>query len=579
MFVRVKAKPNNKKSVQIVKNVRTGHKIKQVIVHHVGMAIDENSENKMKALAQELITKFEREEKENQLSFVAPLSVEEEGKSRSKQSEKRKAGRRHAKKLEDVTPPEQVTLTEVVETDRLVEGIHEIGGIVYQELGFDKIFTTKRQSNLLKDLVLARTVCPESKLKLNKTLRDKFDKDYDVNKLYRLMDKLNDKIPTIKKLVYNRSAALFPKDGVQMMFYDVTTLYMECFGSDGFREKGFGKDGKNNQPQLVFALCTNTDGLPIGYELFEGNKAEVKTLVDSIENWKKLFNIGLVTFVGDRAMFSDENLSLLEKYGYTYVIAACLKKLSEEFKKQITDKANYTTIKVKVKNKSKKKLKDTKISIAEFDRDGRRLIVSYKESRAECDAKKRNKKIEKLRKQLASGNKVKKFMNSGKSKYLTTSGTTCAINEKTIKQEEAWDGIHGVITNIQHEEPLKILSKYGRLHIIEDAFRVHKTNLKIRPVFHWKKRRLESHIALCYMSFAIIRNLQYKIGLVLGDENLSVHEILEELLEVQASIYTHKETKDRYRVPGKFSHKASKIYRVFGILRSQDAEVYLPNSS
>ena len=71
--------------------------------------------------------------------------------------------------------------------------------------------------------------------------------------------------------------------------------------------------------------------------------------------------------------------------------------------------------------------------MAEFDRDGRRFIVSYKESRAECDAKKRNKKIEKLRKELASSNKVKKFMRSGKSKYLITSGTTCAINEKIIK--------------------------------------------------------------------------------------------------------------------------------------------------
>jgi len=135
-----------------------------------------------------------------------------------------------------------------------------------------------------------------------------------------------------------------------------------------------------------------------------------------------------------------------------------------------------------------------------------------------------------------------------------------------------------VIANIQNGNPLDILSKYGRLHIIEDAFRVHKTNLKIRPVFHWKKRRLQSHSALCYMSFAIIRNLQYKIGLVLGEEKLSGHEILEELLEMQAPIYTHKETKDTYRVPGKFTHKASKIYRVFGVLRSQDAEVYLPNS-
>ena len=68
---------------------------------------------------------------------------------------------------------------------------------------------------------------------------------------------------------------------------------------------------------------------------------------------------------------------------------------------------------------------------------------------------------------------------------------------------------------------LESLSKYGRLHMIEDAFRVHKTNLEIRPVFHWKERRLQSHIVLCSMSFAIIRNLQYGIGLVFGEEKIS----------------------------------------------------------
>ena len=93
----------------------------------------------------------------------------------------------------------------------------------------------------------------------------------------------------------------------------------------------------------------------------------------------------------------------------------------------------------------------------------------------------------------------------------------------------------------------------------------------MRPIYHWTQKRIESHIALCYMSFALLRNLQYQINLT---QKVSVEEILEELMNVQASIYIHKKTHDRYRVPGHVTHKASKIYKALNLVRSQDATIY-----
>jgi len=84
--------------------------------------------------------------------------------------------------------------------------------------------------------------------------------------------------------------------------FDVTTLYLETTDTDELRQFGYSKDCRFNTTQVVLALATNEDGLPIGYELFEGNKAEVKTLITAIEHWKTLFNVGNVCFIGDRAM-------------------------------------------------------------------------------------------------------------------------------------------------------------------------------------------------------------------------------------------------------------------------------------
>ena len=91
----------------------------------------------------------------------------------------------------------------------------------------------------------------------------------------------------------------------------------------------------------MLALATNELGLPIGYELFPGNCAEVKTLLFAIRKWSKLFKIKDVCFIGDRAMFSEDNIGLIEEHGYQYIIAAKLRSLSQEMKHTILDKTNY----------------------------------------------------------------------------------------------------------------------------------------------------------------------------------------------------------------------------------------------
>jgi transposase len=535
--------------VQVRESRRTGDKVKSVIVRYVGIALNDAEEAKLKQMAEEFIVQ-EEEARSNQLSLMKPTS-------------QHKGGRPKRKTLAEVVPPSEVSLTDVIEERRKIEGVHDVFGHVYEQLGYDSILDKKNDKKILKDLVLSRFFEPASKHKTQKHLANHFEKDYDLDSIYRLMDKLYERIDEVKSCTFNKTQKLFP-DSVDLVFFDVTTLYFESIELDELRKFGFSKDHRFNTTQVVLALATNQDGLPISYELYSGNTAEVSTLISSLSAWQKLFSIKNVCFVGDRAMFSEKNLSLLESSGYQYVVAAKLRGLPNEVKAKLFDDNNYKA----------KLLKDEFSWIGEFEHKDRRLVVSYKSSRASHDKKQREVILEKIKKRIGEEGSTKKLINNqGVKKYTSSDSSRTYIDQDKIDEDSLWDGLHGVITNIKDLEASHILGRYARLWVIEDSFRVNKHNLSVRPIYHFKPERIKAHIALCYMSFSTLRHLQYQANLM---QKVSVEQILDELKGVQSSIYVHKKTKDRYRVPGAFSQTAAKIYKSFNIKRSLDAEVYLP---
>lgn len=559
MYIRVKTTPNSpRKSIQIVEGVRSGNKVKQKIVHHVGIALDEREEQRLKDYAQQLIAKIETQRaNEAQQTSLLPVSEQD-----MLDHVKNKLGRKKRKRIEDILPPSQVRLDEIKEQDRIVEGIHEVGNAVYDMLGYNNILQ-KRDDNILRDLVLSRIANPASKYKSQRILSNQFGKEHDLDAIYRMMDKLYEQIDNVKRSTFEHMHSLFPHK-VDLVLFDVTTLYFESTEVDDLRNFGYSKDCRFNTTQVVLALATNENGLPIGYELFEGNKAEVRTLGQSIEHWKNIFNIGSVCFVGDRAMFTRDNLAILEANGYNYIVAAKLRGLSEDIQAKILDDNNYKpTI-----------LKNEFAWINELKYEGRRLIVSYKKQRAIKDNKEREQILNKIKKLIGTKGQTRKLIsNQGVKKFTHTDESSKTIlDEDRIAADALWDGLHGVITNLKDDKAETIIARYARLWIIEESFRIKKHILKVRPIFHWKPQRVHAHIALCYMAFAILRHLQYRVALT---QKISPEIIIEELLQVEASIHIHKRTKDLYRVPGKFTNTARKIYKAMDLARSEDATVYI----
>lgn len=581
MFIRVKSTPNSpRKSVQIVESTRNNGKVSQKIVRHVGIALDESEEQKLRDLALEIISKIQKERIHSscQLSLLDQPSEQEIQDYIAK-----KPGRPKRKNIEDILPTSQVTLDDLVEKTRIVEGVHEIAGTVYDDL-YANVIKGKRQAAILKDLVMARLVAPCSKFKSQKILLKQFNIDHDLDAIYRVMDKVYDNIDMIKQLTFNNTKNLFP-DGIDVLLFDVTTLYFESVTTDELRKFGYSKDHRFNTTQLILALATNSEGLPVGYELFEGNKAEVSTLIEAIESWEKIFSVGKVCFVGDRAMMSKDNVKLLESKGYDYIIAMKLRSISSELKTCVFNEKNYNLTAMGDDlgwigefdyTEKKPRTNDLSQNITDESKGSvKRLIVSYKSSRAKKDAKDREQIVDKIRKRLSGDADTKKLIsNSGVKKYTTITDSAAKLDDEKIAKDAEWDGFHGVLTNLDDShEAISILSRYSSLWRIEESFRINKHTLKMRPIFHWKPERIKAHISICYMTFSVLRNMEYKASL---RQKVTVNNLIEELLHVQSSIYIHKKTKDLYRMPGAFSNTARKIYKAFDIERPLDASIYLP---
>ncbi|GFP33202.1 hypothetical protein HKBW3S42_01525, partial [Candidatus Hakubella thermalkaliphila] len=149
----------------------------------------------------------------------------------------------------------------------IVSGIHDAYGALFTELGYDTVISNPKRNvsaaSLFKDLVLARIANPASKMASRDMLEEDFGISLPLDKIYRMMDKLDHKaIQRLKEITYQNTLNLLGGK-ISVIFYDVTTLYFESFDSDELKKCGFSKDSKHNQPQVLLALMVTAEGLPL----------------------------------------------------------------------------------------------------------------------------------------------------------------------------------------------------------------------------------------------------------------------------------------------------------------------------
>jgi transposase len=541
MFVRVKETPNSpRKSVQIVHSYRIGDTVKQKIVRYVGIAHDDEDLEKLKLLAESIKVKLEADAQEMLFSPEEIAKMNIEAKTYSQDDYK-------------------VNIKDLIEEARTVSGIHDVYGALFDDLGYQKVIANPARNvsaaSAFKDIVLARIANPASKRASVDMLEEDFGISIDLDRVYRMMDKLDAKaIGKLKDITYQNTASLF-KNKISVIFFDATTIYFESFSPDELKSCGYSKDKKFGQPQVLLALMVTEDGLPIGYQLFEGNKYEGHTLIPVLSQIKQKYDIDKVIFVADSAMMAGCNTSFLDENGFSYIVGARLKSLPKELKDKILNSTNYAQL-------------EDGLSIASFDYNGKRLVVSYSAKRAAKDGHDREAAIASIQKRLSKTKNPKDYLSSyGYKKYIKLSaGTTLDLDDDKIKEDSAWDGLLCVITNDKDMAPTQILSHYHNLYQVEDAFRITKHDLAVRPVFHWKPARISAHIAICFCAYALIKHMQYRVRLLY--QKLSAEKIRHILLKVQTSVLYDRKKKIRYGLPSRMSADARKIYEVLKIKRN-----------
>ena len=363
-------------------------------------------------------------------------------------------------------------------------------GKIFDEIGFNII-----KDELFRHLVITRLVYPVSKLKTIDYLYKYKGIVIKIDKVYRYLDRLQkQQISLVEQISYRHSMKQMQAE-VSIVFYDVTTLYFEAEDEDDLRKTGFSKDGKHQHPQIVLGLLANAAGFPLGYEIFDGKKFEGHTMLPVIETFKKRYKLKHLVIVADAGLMSKENIKELIQKRYKFIIGARIKNESESMKQQILSL----------------KLSDAQSVVLQKQED-QRMIVSYSKQRAKKDEYNRKRGLQKLEKSVSTGKLTKKqITNRGYNKYLKLDGqTTVSIDYDKYNDDAKWDGLKGYLTNTELSKE-EVIAQYKQLWHIEKTFRISKTDLRIRPIFHYLRKRIEAHICISFAACVIYKELEQQL--------------------------------------------------------------------
>lgn len=472
MFVRKKPNKSGKISVQVIEKTKGRYKVAKTI----GSSSVESEVNDLVLQGEEWIRNYKG-------TLDIPFSDEE--------------------RIAD-------SLLESVE-NIVVSGTELLLDRIFNDIGFNAI-----KDDIFKWLVYSRICFPASKLKTCDYLLTYHGLEFGVQDLYRYMDKLyNNYKETVQLISFGHTKKILG-DSISIVFYDVTTLYFEVDQEDELRKTGFSKEGKHQNPQIVLGLLVGLEGYPLAYEIFEGNKFEGHTMIPVIETFRKKYSLPAPIVVADSGLLSKNNIKELLDNGYGFILGARLKASPEKMKEKVLALG----------------LGNGDSGLVTWE-DGLKMVVSYSDKRAKKDRINREKGLKKLEKQLKTGKLNKTHINNrGYNKYLKMEGEVrIALDMDKFELDGKWDGLKGYITNTELDKE-QVIENYSNLWKIEKAFRITKNEIKVRPVFHYKQRRIEAHISIAFVAYKVYKELERQLKE--KEANLSPQKAL----EIAKGIYT-----------------------------------------
>jgi DDE family transposase len=369
----------------------------------------------------------------------------------------------------------------------------------YAVLGFDQAASS---DDVFRDLVLARIIEPVSKLDSLRVLVEAGV----AAASYRTVKR---RLPAYARDEWRRklSAACAVHAGLgpaSLVLFDVSTLYFETDEGDGFREPGFSKE-RRLEPQITIGLLTGADGFPLMVSAFEGNKAETKTMLPVIEEFMSAHSLPDVTVVADAGMISEANQQAIEAAGLSYILAVKIPFVPyvvaqwrrDHPGEEIPDGHVFTQLRP---GGSTGRHRDQVV------------YYQYKASRGRRTLRGIDEQIKKAEQAVAGNVPVKR------NRFLQLSGGTKSVNRELEVKARSLAGLKGYVTNLRacpDGTPVTaefVIGAYHQLFQIEKSFRMAKSDLQARPIYHRTRDSIEAHLTIVFAALAVSRYIEHTTG-------------------------------------------------------------------
>lgn len=406
----------------------------------------------------------------------------------------------------------------------------------------------------------------------------KQERPHALQHFYRTLDVLADHEEPLKEHLFQVQRNLFSEE-LEVVFYDVTTLYFESEREDGLRKKGYSKDHRPHKTQIVLGVLVDSLRNPLTYHIYEGNQFEGHTLKQAIEDMKKKYGVSRMIVVADSGMMSKQNIEMLKTFeGVEYIIGEPIKRLPERIVEKIIGSGTKDCKALEIKGNKEEESIHEKVLWKEIEEGGKRIIGTYSERRAERDRKRREEEMEEARELVENIAQLKQKMKRGKGmKWIKMKGgkeINCAIDNEKVEKMSRYDGWKAIGTNSRMSAE-EVIKRYGELFEVEHFFRAMKSEMLIRPVYHWTPNRIRGHIAMCFVSYLFLNYIRIKTG-------ESYRAIKEGIRSMEVSEIKDKKSGGIYYLRGNMSDRGRKILKTLGIkeiekdvMEAKEMEKYL----
>jgi hypothetical protein len=426
----------------------------------------------------------------------------------------RPAGARHLFDADSTIPSERRDGPgRVVATDSRT--LFEALASVFTGLGFDAL-----DDAVFRDLVIARVVEPTSLLDSGRVLRDLGRAPASYATMKRALrraeaGKYRDQIAT---WCFGHAST---RGDVSLVLYDVTTLYFEAEAEDDLRKVGYSKE-RRVDPQIVVGLLVDRHGFPLEIGCFAGNKAETATIIPIIKQFQDRHDLADMVVVADAGMLSGSNLRELDEANLRFIVGSRMTKapidLASHFHwhgDAFTDGQLIDTITPRARHTSENDpaLRAEPVWDPARHPGSWRAVWAYSAKRAARDRKTLTAQENRAR-AVVAGEKAARTP-----RFVKTSGDARRLDEAALNRARQLVGLKGYVTNIPAATmpAAEVLSSYHDLWRIEQSFRMSKTDLQARPMFHRTRDAIEAHLTIVFTALALSRAVQARTGLAIGN--------------------------------------------------------------